>query len=126
MRGSRPSADFKRNFSRQGLNPILPRFKPIVYCHGLSPRGEDKILPSSPLEAAHLIAKLQAGICRGRTGNEIDGEHAASRFVSPPGADDIAHRFAIFVRRPGQQRRPSFFGARIVIACSTVQEGRLP
>src|SRR5713226_10345403 len=90
----------------------------------LSPRGEDKILSSSPQEAAHLIAKLQAGICRRRTGNEIDGE-AASRFVSPPGADDIAHRFAILVRRPGQRRRPSFFGARIAIACSTVQEGRL-
>jgi hypothetical protein len=29
----------------------------------LSPRG-DIILSSSPQEAAHLIAKLQAGICR--------------------------------------------------------------
>jgi hypothetical protein len=39
------------------------------------------------------------------TGNGIDGAHAASGFVSPPGADDIAHRFAIFVRYPGRQRR---------------------
>jgi len=31
----------------------------------LSLRGEDIILSSSPQEAAHLIAKLQAGICRG-------------------------------------------------------------
>jgi hypothetical protein len=30
----------------------------------LSLRGEDIILSSSPQEAAHLIAKLQAGICR--------------------------------------------------------------
>jgi hypothetical protein len=101
----------RRIFNRQGLNPILPRFKLIIYRHGFIARGEDKILSSGPQEAAHLIAKLQAGICRG-TGNGIDGEHAASRFVSPPGADDIAYRFAMFVRRPGQQRRASFFGAR--------------
>jgi hypothetical protein len=24
----------KRNFNRQGLNPILPRFNLIIYCHG--------------------------------------------------------------------------------------------
>jgi hypothetical protein len=116
----------ERNFDRQELNPILPRFELIVYGHGLPPRGEDEILSSNPQEAAHLIAKLQAGVCRRRTGNELDGEQAASRYVSAPGADDIAHRFAIFVRRPGQQRRPGFFGARIVIACATVLESRLP
>jgi hypothetical protein len=54
----------------------------------------------------------------GETGNGIDGEQAASRFVSPPGADDIAQRFAIFVRRPRQQGRAIFFGARIVSAYS--------
>jgi hypothetical protein len=32
----------------------------------LSLRGEDIFLSSSPQEAAHLIAKLQAGICRGQ------------------------------------------------------------
>jgi len=39
----------------------------------LSLRGEDIIQSSSPQEAAHLIAKLQAGICRGQraTGNGI-------------------------------------------------------
>src|SRR5882724_2869688 len=74
----------------------------------LSLRGENNILSSSPQEAAHLIAKLQAGICRRDRHNGIEGEHAASRFVSPPGADDIARRFAIFVRRPGQQGRASF------------------
>jgi hypothetical protein len=35
----------------------------------LSLRGEDIIQSSSPQEAAHLIAKLQAGICRGAAGN---------------------------------------------------------
>jgi hypothetical protein len=65
----------------------------------LSLLGENNILSSTPQEAAHLFAK--AGICRG-TANGIDGEYAASRFVSPPGTSDIAHRFAIFVRRPGR------------------------
>jgi len=83
----------------------------------LTLRGENNILSSNPQEAAHLIAKLQAGICRRDRHNGIEGEHAASRFFSPPGTDDIAHRFAIFVRRPGQQGRASFFGARIVSAC---------
>jgi len=72
---------------------------------------------------AHLIAKLQPGICRG-TGSEIDEEHAASRFVSPPCADDIAHRFSIFVRRPGQQHRASF-SARGSQAHALVRESRL-
>jgi hypothetical protein len=31
----------------------------------LSRRGEENILSSNPQEAAHLIAKLQAGICPG-------------------------------------------------------------
>jgi hypothetical protein len=46
----------------------------------------------------------------------MDGERAASKFVSPPAADVIAHRFSISVRRPGQQCRASFFGARTVSA----------
>jgi hypothetical protein len=90
----------------------------------LSPRGEDKILPSSPQEAAHLIAKLQAAFAGG-TGNGIDGEHAASRFASPPGADDIAYRFAIFVSTSRSTMSAQLFGARIVGACSIIQQSRL-
>jgi hypothetical protein len=62
----------------------------------------------------------------GETGSGIDGEHAASRLVSPPGADDIAQRFAIFVRRSGQQGRAIFFGARIVSACSIGEAAQSP
>jgi hypothetical protein len=77
----------------------------------LSPRGENNILSSSPQEAAHLKRRIYCKTASRQlpgTENGIDGEHAVSRFVSPPGTDDIAHRFAIFVRRPGQQGRASF------------------
>jgi hypothetical protein len=39
----------------------------------LTLRGENNILSSSPPEAAHLIAKLQAGICRRDRHNGIEG-----------------------------------------------------
>jgi hypothetical protein len=39
----------------------------------LSDPGENNILSSSPPEAAHLIAKLQAGICRQDRHNGIEG-----------------------------------------------------
>jgi hypothetical protein len=77
----------------------------------------------SPQEAAHLIAKLQAGICR-RDGT-MESRGSTRHQYSPPGTDDIAHRFAIFVRRPGQQGRASFFDARIASACAIVQQSRL-
>jgi hypothetical protein len=81
----------------------MPRF-----AHSeLSPRREDNILSFSPQEAALLIAKPQAGICPG-TGNGIDGEHAASRLVSSPGADDVAHRFRSVFDVPVNNIGPAF------------------
>jgi hypothetical protein len=89
----------------------------------LSPRGEDNIIVESTGSGASDCKTKRA--FAGRTGNGIDGEHAASRFVSPPGTD-IAHRFAIFVRRSRQQRRASFFGARIVSVCSIGEAAQRP
>src|SRR6266567_8558139 len=53
----------------------------------LSLRGEDIFLSSSPQEAAHLIAKLQAGICWGQrtTGKGIRQGTAAVSAVAPEG-----------------------------------------
>jgi hypothetical protein len=53
-------------------------------------RGEEIFLASSPQEAAHLIAKLQAGICRGlrATGNGIRQGTAAVSAVAPEGESE--------------------------------------
>jgi len=48
----------------------------------LSLRGEDIILSSSPQEAAHLIAKLQAGICREGSGQpEKESDKVLQQFL---------------------------------------------
>jgi hypothetical protein len=98
----------------------------MIRCHSFIVLWWGYILSSTPQQAAHLIAKLQAGICRGTGNGSIGKTRHQSQFASPPGADDIAHRFtildrftisdrlAILVRRPGQQFRAGFFGARIV------------
>jgi hypothetical protein len=51
----------------------------------LSLRGEDIFLSASPQEAAHLIAKLQAGICRGQraTGKGIRQGPSVVSAVAP-------------------------------------------
>jgi hypothetical protein len=59
--------------SAKDSTQIMPRFE----LNSFSLRSEDNILSFSPQEAAHLIAKPPARICRG-AGNGIDGEHAAS------------------------------------------------
>src|SRR6266581_1111913 len=60
----------------------------------LSLRGEDIFLSSSPQEAAHLIAKLQAGICRGQrtTGKGIRQGTAAVSAVAPEGESERGAR----------------------------------
>jgi len=47
----------------------------------LSLRGEDIFLASSPQEAAHLIAKLQAGICRGQRQPEKESDKVLRQFL---------------------------------------------
>src|SRR6266705_1129395 len=56
----------------------------------LSLRGEEIFLASSPQEAAHLIAKLQAGICRGQrtTRKGIRQDTAAVSAVAPEGESE--------------------------------------
>jgi hypothetical protein len=48
----------------------------------LSLRGEDIIRSSSPQEAAHLIAKLQAGICREAANRKRNPTRSFSSFCS--------------------------------------------
>jgi len=47
----------------------------------LSLRGEGIIQSSSPQEAAHLIAKLQAGICRGSGQPEKESDKVLRQFL---------------------------------------------
>src|SRR5882724_4155920 len=84
----------------------------------LTLRGENNILSSSPQEAAHLIAKLQAGICRRDRHNGIEGNTRHQDLSRRPALMILPVVSRSLFDVPVNKVGP-VFGARIVRACSS-------